>query len=318
MFDSNLIKIILVAYAIFAGIVFFLLWQNAAAPDASKNVGILVASILPIAILVFPYFKAETNTTYLNFSLFYDSKDKLIITGFNGGNLNPYAYQYMSMFTGLHGNDALKASDLSEAQTKGFNIIENGILQALMLKFFNNWDIDINRFQGPVAISETWGGSFQNSKEIVSSKVIQKIFKDNPIIASGSLPGFNLILPPKTTIKTKKKDNLFPVIILDNPYITAEISVSSISAIVAQHGVWGFINVDPTNINRYYVIEYKTAVSLKLKSGKVYSPETSDYKRWFQNILDILKRFDWSVVDKETERSLTRKAVSKILGIANP
>ncbi|GEM_PF-2411958 len=318
MFDSNLIKIILGAYAIFAGIVCVLLWQNAAAPDANKNVGILVASILPIVILVFPYLKEESSTTHLNFTLFYDSTAKSIITGFDRDNPSSYSSQYIPMFTGFHGSDSLKADNLSEAQTKGFNIIENGILQTLMLKFFNNWDIEINRFQGPIARSESWGGGSKVSKETISSETIQQIFRDNPIIASGSLPPFNLILPPKTTITTEKRNNLFPVIIFDNPYVTVEISISSVSAITAQHGVWGFIDVDPKNINRYYAIEYKTALSLKLKGWKVYSPETYNYKKWFQNILDILKQFDWSVVDKETERNLTRKAVSKILGIANP
>ena len=54
MFDSLGVRIALGFYVIFAGIALFLLWRNSAASDALKNAGILLASILPVVIAVFP------------------------------------------------------------------------------------------------------------------------------------------------------------------------------------------------------------------------------------------------------------------------
>ena len=83
-------------------------------------------------------------------------------------------------------------------------------------------------------------------------------------------------------------------------------------------GCGGVLKIDPKNPNRYYAIEYRIVASQKINKTKVYAPEMGSYRRWFENICDMLQKFDWSTVNQQIEKSLTREAVSKILEMENP
>ncbi|MBU4257600.1 MAG: hypothetical protein KKC39_00185 [Candidatus Omnitrophica bacterium] len=317
MFDSNVVKISLFFYIILAGLALFLLWRNSAAPDALKNAGILLASILPVLIVVLPYFKQEIITRQYSFALFYDSENKQIVVG---DKFNPYYSNYMYMFTNLSKiPNALDAKDFSEVMDKkGIDIVEKGIVDTLIGKFMMHWDIETKKFEGPVGRSESWSGASKLHKETIPISEIQKIFKSNPFIATpGIIVHPNTSVPPKTSI-TVKTDNRCRAIVFVNPFAVMEIDIAPSSGMVAQHGIWGAIIADPKNMNRYYVIEYKITANLKLNKTKVYSPEMKYYRKWFENVCDVLERFDWSTVDKNIEKTLNREAISKILGIDNP
>ena len=81
MFESVLVKIFVSIYIAFSGFALWLLWHNSAAPDALKNTGLLVASLLPVLIAVLPYIKEERMSRQFVFDLFYDTKEKRIIGG---------------------------------------------------------------------------------------------------------------------------------------------------------------------------------------------------------------------------------------------
>jgi len=61
-------------------------------------------------------------------------------------------------------------------------------------------------------------------------------------------------------------------------------------------------------------IEYRVDAIMTIKRTKTYSPEMKSYRRWYENICNILSGYDWGVVDKKIEKSLHRDAISKALG----
>lgn len=315
MYDAIVVRIALIIYVIIAGSVVFLLGRNSAAPDSLKNVGILMASILPVLIAVLPYLNPEKIEKHFTFALFYDAKEKKVISG---NAWNPYSSSYIHMFTNLSqvpdALDAASFSDLMEA--KGLNIIEKGIIQALLMKFSTHWDIEAKKFEGPVSTSETWAANSKLETKPIKLAEIQGTFKGNPLITKpGVLVGPNqqICLPPKCKIKVETTDKSRSII-FSNPYATIKIVFHASSGMVAQQGVWGVLIPDPADMNRYYIVEYRVDATMLISRTKTYSPEMKNYRKWFENICDILSGYDWNVVDKKIEKSLNRDAISKTLG----
>jgi len=310
VYDSNTVRSFLFVYAIFASIAVVLLWKNSAAPDGLKNVGILVASILPVLIVALPYLKQEPIEQHFTFILFYDSKDKTITWG---DKSNPYFSNYLYMFTNLP-DDALKAENFSELMgSKGLNIIEKGILEALFLKFSTHWDIELKKFEGPIGASESWTSNSKMETQFIELAKIQEVFQHNPFIVKSGFIFPQLSVPPSSKISVKISENSRAVI-FNNPYSTLEIVFHPSSGMVAQQGIWGVLKPDGSNMNRYFMVEYKVDCKLLVKGTKAYSPEMKSYRRWFENVCDELSRYDWNVVDKKVESTLNREAISKILG----
>lgn len=317
MFDSNLVRIFATIYIICSGFALWLLWHNSAAPDALKNTGLLLASLLPVFIAVLPYIKEEKTSRQFVFDLFYDTVDKRVI---GGDKFSPYDSNYMHMFTNLSlVPDALAAKDFSEIMDKkGLDIIEKGVVEALLSKFMMHWDIETKKFQGPIGTSETGSWASKLQSETIQLSEIQNIFKHNPLISKeGVLVQSKISMPPKTIINIKKEDK-DRTIIIENPYSSIEISIRPSMAGVAQQGIWGIVASDPKNKNRYFVIEYKVTTTFVQKRANVYAPEMKNYKMWFENICDILQKFDWGTVDRQIENRLNREAISKILNIEKP
>jgi len=150
MYDTFIVRIALIIYVLIAGFAVFLLGRNSAAPDSLKNVGILIASILPVLIAILPYLNPEKIEKHFTYVLFYDSKEGHIITG---DKWNPYSSSYMHMFTNLSEvPGALKAKNFSELmEARGLDIIEKGIIEAFLMKFSTHWDIEAKKFEGPAS-----------------------------------------------------------------------------------------------------------------------------------------------------------------------
>lgn len=314
MVDSTIVKVALFFYILFAGVSLFLLWNNSAAPDALKNVGILAASILPVLIVVLPYLNPEKIERHFNFVLFYDNKEKSITSG---EKWNPYSSSYMEMFTNLSQiPTALEAKSFSEFMgPKGLNIIEKGIIEKMLLKFSTHWDIEAKQFEGPTSSSESWGSNSDLKAKSIPINEIQGIFQDNPLLVKeGVLVTPQMYVPLGCAIKVESKDNLRSIIFY-NPYVILKIAFRASSAMVAPQGIWGVLKSDITDMHRYYVIEYKVDTVLLINRTKNYSPEMKSYKKWFENICDLLSRYDWNIVDKKIEKSLNRETISKILEI---
>jgi len=313
MYDTVIVRSALVIYVMIAGFAVFILGRNSAAPDSLKNVGILLASILPVLIAVLPYLnpeRAEKNFTYV---LFYDSKDGSVVSG---DKWNPYSSSYIHMFTNLSKiPEALKAKNFSELmEVRGLDIIEKGIIEALLIKFSTHWDVEAKKFEGPASVSESWGSTSKFKTDAIPLAEVQKIFKHNPIIAKpGVLAGMNLSLPPDSKIICRSKDKSREII-FSNSYVNLQINLCASSGMVAQQGIWGVLSPDPENMNRYYLVEYRVDAIMTIKRTKSYSPEMKSYRRWYENICDILSGCDWGIVDKKIEKSLHRDAISKGLG----
>lgn len=314
MYDTVIVRIALIFYVLFAGIAVFLLERNSAAPDSLKNVGILIASILPILIAVLPYLNPEKIEKHFTFVLLYDAKDKTVISG---DTWNSYSHSYIHMFTNLSQvPDALEAVGFPELmESKGLNIIEKGIIQALIMKFATHWDIEVKRFEGPVSTSESWSSRSKLKTDIIELAKIRELFKRNPlIIKPGVLVGQQMSLPPKCKIEVETTDKSRTVI-FNNPYVTLKITFHASSGMVAQQGIWGVLTSDPASMDRYSIVEYKVDAALSINRTKTYSPEMKNYRRWFENVCDTLSEYDWNVVNKKIERSLNREAISKALGL---
>lgn len=313
MYDTIIVRIALIIYVLIAGFAVFILGRNSAAPDSLKNVGILIASILPVLIAVLPYLNSEKIEKHFTFVLFYDVTDKNIISG---DKWNPYSSSYIHMFTNLSKvPGALKAENFSELiESRGLDIIEKGIIESFLLKFSTHWDIETKKFEGPVSSSESWDSSSKLKSKSMELAKIREIFRHNPLIATpGVIVSPQMHLPPDCEISTESKGKT-RAIIISNPYITLRIVFHASSGTVAQQGVWGVLAPDPKNRDRYYTIEYKIDSTLFINRIKTYSPKMKHYRRWFENVCDALSGYDWNVVDKKIERSLNRDAISKTLG----
>jgi hypothetical protein len=223
----------------------------------------------------------------------------------------------MDMFTNLSEvPGALKAENFSELmEARGLNIIEKGIIEAFLMKFSTHWDIETKKFEGPTSVSESWVSTSVFNAKSVEIAEIRKIFKHNPLIVkSGVLVGTQISIPPDCKVDCKSTDKSREII-FSNPYVILDINFRASSGGVAQQGIWGALISDPTNMNRYSLVEYRVDVTMTIKRTKTYSPEMKSYRRWYENICDILSGYDWNVVDKKIERSLSREAISKILGL---
>lgn len=313
MFDTFVVRIALIIYVLIAGFAVLILGRNSAAPDSMKNCGILLASILPVLIAVLPYLNSEKIEKHFTFALFYDATNKNIISG---DILNAYSSSYIHMFTNTSEVvGALKAETLLDMmESKGLDLIEKGIVEALFMKFSIHWDIESRKFEGPVSSSESWDSSSKLKSNSLELAKIHEIFKHNPLIATaGVIVHPQICLPPGSKVRVEAMGKS-RIIIISNPYVTIRINFYASSGTVAQQGVWGVFTPDPKNMNRYYAIEYKIDSTLFINRMKTYSPEMKHYQRWFENICDTLSRYDWSVIDKKIERNLNREAISKTLG----
>jgi hypothetical protein len=311
MTESTLVRIAIILYAAFALSALVLLWRNAAASDALKNAGILVAAILPVLIAVLPYIIVQEENYRFNFILLYDSKDKTLTTG---DDWNPYASLYMHMFTNLSKASAAMIVDnlLDFEEKKGLDIIEKDIVEALILRFPSHWDVVWHEWRGPNYLAFSGGkGTIEASKQI-SLEEIRKAFSHNLLISTPGIlvrPGFHI--PPDSTLKATQPDKS-RIIIIITPYSTASISVRFSSLAVAQHGVWGVLKADPQNPDRYYSIEYAVSLTIRPKRFKKYAPEMGSYSRWHENIRKALQVYDWESVDRQIDQSKMREAASKI------
>lgn len=310
MAESTIVRAAIIVYSVIALTALNLLWRNAAASDALKNTGILAAAILPVLIAVLPYINVQQESYRYSFILLYDSKDKTLTTG---DPWNYYEFLYMQMFMNLSKAPAAMISgDLNEFQgKKGLDIIEKGIIEALMIRFGSHWDVVWRENRGPNYISFSGGkGNVEASKQ-VSLEQIKKAFSHNSLVSAPDVVvGSGFYIPPGGTLKTSQEDKS-RVIDITSSCSTVSITIRPSSSIVAQQGVWGVLKADPQNMNRYYTIEYVVSLSIRPERFKKYSPEIGSYSRWHENIKSILRGYDWEYVDKQIEQRVMREAVSK-------
>ncbi len=308
--DTLAVQIMLVVYCILAVSAVFLLWNNAAAPDALKSTGIAMASILPLLVSVLPYLNKEKLETRFTYILLYDSVQKVV----TGGQIpNAYYDSYTHMFTNssaVRSNFKLdKWTDLMGPA--GLDIIEKGVVEAMLIRFQNQWDLVTETGGAPTfeSLRFTSAGSLETVR--LSLEQLQQIFEYNPLISTrGVMAPVGLALPPVSKLAVRQSPNSRRIVIT-NPYATLTILIESASGGVAQKGILGVQEPDPQNMDRYFLAEYRVSVAMALNRLKNYSPQMELYRRWYANVSEALSQFDWKRVDERIERSLTRAAFSR-------
>ena len=308
--DTLTVQVMLVLYCVLAIAAAVLLWNNAAAPDALKNTGIAMASILPLLVSVLPYLNEEKLETKFTYILLYDSTQKEITAG---QPPNAYFSSYIHMFTNLSAVSSRPRVDewTDLMGPPGLDIIEKGILETMLLRFQSQWDIIAETSTGPTFESSTFTAAGSRDSIRLSLEELRRIFQHNPLISTpGVIVSLNLSLPPgsKLTVNQSQESR---TIVITNPYATLTILIESGSGGVAQTGIWGVQEPDPKNMNRYFVVEYRASAVMRLNRFKNYSPQMASYRRWYTNVSRVLSQFDWKRVDEKIERSVTRAALSK-------
>jgi hypothetical protein len=310
----NLVKAALVLFIIGAGFSVYILWRNASAPDALKNAGIVVASILPVALSIFPYLTLETVQKRLNYMLLFDSEAKKISYG---QIPNHYFVAYIPMFANLPDNDdAFSANSFTELMGKqGLDFVERGVLEGLLSQFSSGWDIvKQSKFKGPGFTSGDYTLGSSKEKTEVSLAQLRKVFDHNPLISRpGVVVSSKLVLPPKTDLRVEPNEQ-GRTLNISNSMLGVKIAISPGAGWVQQHGIPGVLYPDPENMNRYSTVFFRVTISGELNRTRVHSPEMGVYRRWFDNLTDTLSRFDWETIDNDIQQTSLRKAVSKILG----
>lgn len=311
----QIVKISLVVYGLLACFFIFLLWRNASAPDALKNTGVVLASILPIALLVLPYLSPEMIEKRYTYMLLFDSKRKTLI---HGQEPNRYFSAYIPMFANLQGlDDELSGKTFSEFMgKKGLDLIERGIIEALESRFSNSWDIGpVAKFKGPgfsVQYSSK-GISPNTNKAEISLSEIQRIFNHNRLI---SHPGVvvmpKLVLPPDSTLQTEQTNHERTIKII-NQKLSVQIRTTGQMGGVQQQGIWGIQPPDPNDMNRYSGIFFGVSIIGEIGPTWIYSPEMAAYRQWFDNLSDGLSTYDWERIDHDINEAVFRKSMSKLL-----
>jgi len=315
-----IVRITLILFISCAAPAVFLLWRNAAAPDAAKNAGIVIAAMLPVLIAVFPYFNTQILENRYAYLLLYDKTTGELTTGKPG---NPYHLSYIRMFANIGGGTAdvhqqLRDSDPQAfTKDKGLNLIERGIMAALVDRFFFNWDQEEKTIKLPGQVIDVLQSDANSLKTVLSMADITSQFPNNVLIESpGMLTGIQFVLPPNTrVIRTRSQDGYGLKIQLSNSILPVDINVNFTGMVAQQQGIWGVQNPDPDDINRYYGVGFNVIVTGRPNRTMIYAPEMTQYRRWFDNISATLAIYDWEKIDKAIEESLRRQSISKNLGI---
>jgi hypothetical protein len=303
------VRIVIVSYGIMVFGVIVLMWLNSSAPDVSKNVVIMFASILPVVVAVLPYTSKVTKSSEYNFVLPYDSNTKAVTVG---DDFNPYWFLYSSMFINLSEapEGLLGPTDLTGFETVGLDIIEKGIVESLCKRFWRQWAIDKVEHRTPSGYSFHGRLYSKRAGVTVSIEEIRKRFSHNKIISWPNVIKYNgVTLPPGCGITAQPEANERHIRFKDK-YLTTEIAIRYSSGSVEQTGVWGVLPPDPNKINRYYSFHYIVSLKAELSQLRRYSPEMAVDERWYENLAEMLSRFDWENVDRYTLETMQRKAIS--------
>lgn len=264
--------------------------------------------------LIGPYIKGQvfkppvTTESNFEYSLFYDADQRVLTTGILP---NSYDSSYFPMFSKLYPND-YEFKDVPEILgPKGMNIIEKGIIQALAMRFMNHWDINPSHISGPgFSITSTGDNSTEDNLRINFEQFAQ-LFKHNPLMTQEHmLKPLPLNLPPKSKINCIQ-DDASTVIESSNSEYNLRIRIYRSVAGPLQYGIPGILPRDIKNMDRYFGISFRVSADATLDAN---NPKIDLYKRWIDNVNDVLATFDWEHIQKKLELETNQKVYEKLLG----
>jgi hypothetical protein len=311
--EHSIIRVLAVLYGIIVFGVIVLIWLNASAPDVSKNIGIMFAALLPIAIAVLPYTNKDTKSSEYNFVLFYNSKSQTLETT---GYLNPYFLRYGPMFSNLSkAPEGMMGPAKPEffAPTIGLDIIEKGIIDSFHGHFFNHWAMERIENRTPSSISIRGRPYSKETGTSVSIEDIRKLFSHNKLISSPDILTWEkLSLPPGCEIKARQEERQ-RIIRFKDKYLSTEISIIYTGFHLLQQPVWGLLPLDREDMFRYYELYYLVNLKTEFSRFRRYSPAMEDHERWYENVAEMLSKYDWANVNRRIQENMQRKAIYKTL-----
>jgi hypothetical protein len=307
----NFVRLAIGFYVFVGTAAVVLLWRNSANPDALKNAGILFAGVIPGLIAILPYLTQRVDTRRFEFALFYDSNLKRVVPI---GTYDPYLRAYHNVFTNLKNEDFL--ADAAKTQTdywtgRGLDLIERAILIAIAGKFTPHWNMqEFSSQLTPIGETTHYSLGSDQPQQKIEMKDVREVFAHNDLI---SRPEHDLIfpsfsLPPCGAIHAKKSDGNVATrtIAIDTCDVRVTITVTPSASGGLPGGVWGIVG--PTaNLG---LLQYSVETQAKFAWAKQTS-DTKLYEMWVANLNFALQKFDWSNVDSEAEKLLTRQMLDR-------
>lgn len=307
--DSIIVRICILAFCGLSAASVFLLWRNSAAPDALRNAGLLVAGMLPIVLSSFPYLKQLSDQESFTYGLIYDRHEKSLTDGLTP---NRYQHRYLFMFSDV-GKLPKEISGFSENElffgNKGLNLLEKGIIEAMLKSFSYNWTSEPGAQAGRTVTRDDLAGFFPDNPFITNKEVI--LFPDT------------FVLPPGTEVSVSghwsKSDDKQPApfqrtIKLTNKFAVTTISIFPRGGGVQQQGVLGVVPKDPKDMNRYWMNNYVVTLNTEYSRWDTHSPEVKLIQQWHKNLASALRTFDMPEVEKDSREFLLEQVFTKVLG----
>lgn len=303
MGEVTLIRLFIIIYVGCSLFAAGILWLNAGADDAGHNAVIAVASVLAVLAAVTAYLVPKPLKDRVQIALFYDAKAKHFTLGDDGG-------AYFGAFLASLGGVKTSAESLEEAfPTTGANLLEKAIVTDLSFRFANAWDIEV------ASLSPPGGGHMQATYAAGGAgrefgvQELARVFAHNPYAAS--IAHWPLTLPPESEMTAavvgKKR-----VITITNPYFVLAITIGPNSAYALPDGVAGVISA-PANEAHHYALIYNIELLFEPSKWRGHSPLMPAYRRWFENVQQTLRAFDWSHIKAEIDAEALRDAASAVL-----
>lgn len=316
---ETLLKVLLVVYSFLAFIGVTLIWANLGAADSARNIGILMASIIPVLIASSGSVKSETLSNSYSFLLMYDSKKQGLTTG---NPISPYSSRYLRMLVNIDKVPELLTSkdpfkEYLHDGRKGVNLIEYGILGSLIERFHQTWEVVLIKRSDANGTSISWGtGDSGIAGTPVNISRLRELVSDNP--ASAILEGFfsdTLWLPPNSEIEISSPTKTSRLIRIHSHKYETRITLAAAGAVVQQQGIWGILDPDPNEMNRYYGFSFPASVQTRISWRVLSSRERTLYRIWHENVASVLEQYDWSVLAKDGEQAIGRRVAMKVLGL---
>jgi hypothetical protein len=292
--NSLIVKSSLIIYVLLAGISIFIMWKNSEAPDALKNVGAVVASLLPILIFGFSNLTPEKTEKTLHFMLLFDTESKQLVFG----NI-PSTYSTRFAFT----EGDLTPAGLKKIQSQydlidkaGLDVIERILVSRLSLRFQHNWDYVFDKMKGPGFNQIVFTPGKMKEKTILKNEEIRALFKGNTVYDDDSIPvSWQFCLPPNGRLERSVSDHTRTITLKSKLY-SIEFRVTGQAMMVMQQGIPNILARNPQNENQYYASFYTINATGTSSLLSKYSEESKYYKRWFENVIDVASELDWEKI----------------------
>ena len=241
-----------------------------------------------------------------------DKKEKRL---YFGKEFNGYSSAYSVVTTNLGESGITNIENPADLMgDKGLDLMERGILESLLQRFWVIWDFDYKDGAGPGFSFSEGRANFTAKRSEVKAESLRKIFDKNEVLQLPSSINYDkIVLPPNTRISNERADHERTIQFI-NSKLRVSISIRALMSGPLQDGIWGVFEKDPEDMNRFSGCTYVITVSRSKNLLFSYDPEMPVLDRWYQNICQRIAVLDWQRINDAIEKDRFRKTMSKVLG----